>query len=57
MLIQSLDWNDELNDEPGETELLPSIAGDACEQSSEAKEDNTINVTEENEWDRLLRLR
>lgn len=57
MLNQSLDWNDEINDEPGGTDLLPSIAGDACERLSEAKEDTTINVTEENEWDRLLRLR
>ncbi|ONK74827.1 uncharacterized protein A4U43_C03F10540 [Asparagus officinalis] len=55
--VKSLDWNDELNDEPGGTELLTSLAGDACEQSSEAKEDNAINVTEENEWDKLLRLR
>ena len=57
MINQSPDWNEELNDEPGGAELLPSITGGACEQSSEAKEDNAINVTEENEWDRLLRLR
>jgi len=57
VLNQSLDWNEELNDEPGGTELLPSIAGDACGQSCEAKEDTPINITEENEWDRLLRLR
>lgn len=52
-----MDWNDDLNDETGGTELLPNIDGDACDQSPEAKDDNAVNVTEENEWDRLLRLR
>lgn len=55
--VKSLDWNDDVNDEAGGTELLPDIDGDALEEPSEAKEDNIINVTEENEWDRLLRLR
>lgn len=52
-----MDWNDELNEEPGSGDMLPSIAGDSCEQASEAKEENTISGSEENEWDRLLRVR
>lgn len=52
-----MDWNDELNEEQGGADMLPSVAGDGCEQASEAKEDNAISGTEENEWDRLLRVR
>ncbi|KAG1347443.1 protein CHROMATIN REMODELING 4 [Cocos nucifera] len=55
--IQKMDWNDELNEEQGGADMLPSVAGDGCEQASEAKEDNAISGTEENEWDRLLRVR
>lgn len=54
---QSVEWNDEPNEEQGGTELLPGTAGDVCAQSSEKKEDHVVNNTEENEWDRLLRLR
>lgn len=55
--VKSVEWNDEPNEEQGGTELLPSTAGDVCAQSSEKKEDHVVNNTEENEWDRLLRLR
>jgi chromodomain-helicase-DNA-binding protein 4 len=33
------------------------VVDDTCGQNPERKEDNVVNVTEENEWDRLLRLR
>ncbi|XP_038972307.1 protein CHROMATIN REMODELING 4 [Phoenix dactylifera] len=55
--VKSVDWNDELNEEPGGADMVASIAGDGCEQTSEAKEDNTVGGSEENEWDRLLRVR
>ncbi|XP_073108301.1 protein CHROMATIN REMODELING 4 isoform X2 [Elaeis guineensis] len=55
--VKSVDWNDELNEEQRGADMLPSVAGDGCEQASEAKEDNAISGTEENEWDRLLRVR
>ncbi|XP_010909175.1 protein CHROMATIN REMODELING 4 isoform X2 [Elaeis guineensis] len=55
--LKSVDWNDELNEEAGGADMLTSIAGDGCELTSEAKEDNTISGSEENEWDRLLRVR
>ncbi|KAJ6853287.1 protein CHROMATIN REMODELING 4-like [Iris pallida] len=55
--VKSVDWNDEVPEEPGGSELVPTTAGDGCEQSPEAKEDDAINCTEGNEWDRLLRVR
>lgn len=54
---QSVEWNDDSNEEQRGTELLPSVASDVCAQSSEKKEDHLVNNTEENEWDRLLRVR
>lgn len=51
-----MEWNDEVNEEPGVAEALPSITGDGREQA-EAKEENPTNGAEENEWDRLLRVR
>ncbi|WOK91835.1 hypothetical protein Cni_G00526 [Canna indica] len=55
--VKAMDWNDDINEEPDGTELLHGVAGDGCEQISEPKEDNQVGGTEENEWDRLLRLR
>ncbi|CAA6658138.1 unnamed protein product [Spirodela intermedia] len=40
--VKSLEWNDDLTEEQGDFD---------------AKEDNTVSNTEENEWDRLLRVR
>lgn len=54
--VKSIDWNDELNDDPGATEDIPNIDNDGCEQASEAKQD-AANRVEENEWDKLLRVR
>ncbi|KAJ6846577.1 protein CHROMATIN REMODELING 4-like [Iris pallida] len=47
--VKSVDWNDEVSEDP--------VAGDGCEQSPEAKEDDAVNGTEGNEWDRLLQVR
>ncbi|XP_058072116.1 protein CHROMATIN REMODELING 4 isoform X2 [Magnolia sinica] len=55
--VKSVEWNDEPTEEQGGTELLPSMTSDVCAQSSEKKEDHTISSNEENEWDRLLRVR
>ncbi|RWW17266.1 hypothetical protein BHE74_00042460 [Ensete ventricosum] len=57
LLYQSVDWNDDTNEEPDGTDLLSGVVGDGSEQKSEGKEDNAAGGTEENEWDRLLRVR
>uniref|UniRef100_A0A6N2JZ03 Protein CHROMATIN REMODELING 4 n=1 Tax=Salix viminalis TaxID=40686 RepID=A0A6N2JZ03_SALVM len=54
--VKSLEWNDETTEEQGGAEL-PVVVDETCGQNPERKEDNVINVTEENEWDRLLRVR
>ncbi|KAF0908181.1 hypothetical protein E2562_023810, partial [Oryza meyeriana var. granulata] len=54
--VKSIDWNDEPNDDPGATEDIPNIDNDGCEQASETKQD-AANRVEENEWDKLLRVR
>ena len=55
--MQSVEWNDEATDEPGGGESPPAVADDISVQNSEKKEDNVLNGTEENEWDKLLRVR
>ncbi|CAI9760022.1 unnamed protein product [Fraxinus pennsylvanica] len=51
----------ELNDEPmedkDETASFPEATSETCAQSSEKKDDNLVCNNEENEWDRLLRVR
>lgn len=54
--VKSIDWNDDVNDDPGATEDIPNIDNDGCEPASETKQDAS-NPVEENEWDKLLRLR
>uniref|UniRef100_A0A453BG01 CHD3-type chromatin-remodeling factor PICKLE n=1 Tax=Aegilops tauschii subsp. strangulata TaxID=200361 RepID=A0A453BG01_AEGTS len=54
--VKSIDWNDDINDDPGAAEDIPNIDNDGCEQASETKHD-AANPVEENEWDKLLRLR
>ncbi|CBI27197.3 unnamed protein product, partial [Vitis vinifera] len=54
--VKSLEWNDEPTDEQGGTELPPVVTDDVSAQNSERKEDNLVG-TEENEWDKLLRIR
>ncbi|XP_022762611.1 protein CHROMATIN REMODELING 4-like isoform X2 [Durio zibethinus] len=55
--VKSVEWNDETTEEPGGGESPPAVADDISVQNSEKKEDNVLNGTEENEWDRLLRVR
>ncbi|XP_025801190.1 protein CHROMATIN REMODELING 4-like isoform X2 [Panicum hallii] len=54
--VKSIDWNDELNDDPGTNEDIPNIDNDGCEQASESKQ-GAATRAEENEWDKLLRVR
>lgn len=54
---QSLEWNDEPTEAQREDESPPVVADDLCSQTFEKKEDNPATGTEENEWDRLLRVR
>jgi len=54
---QSLEWNDELMEERGEGESPPVLSEDVCVANSVKKEDSVVTVPEENEWDRLLRVR
>lgn len=56
MFNQSIEWNEEPIEEQG-VESPPGASDDICAQNTERKEDNVVNATEENEWDRLLRLR
>lgn len=55
--MQSLEWNDEFNDEQREGDLPSVFADDISAQGSEKKDDAPANCAEENEWDRLLRVR
>ncbi|KAI3798449.1 hypothetical protein L1987_33725 [Smallanthus sonchifolius] len=57
--VKSLDWNDESTEEQGGSEPLVDVIDDASVENSEKKDDNNNsgNVVEENEWDRLLRVR
>lgn len=54
---QSLEWNEDSNEDLAGTDSSPNIVGDGSEHTPEIKEDNVASVTEENEWDRLLRVR
>ncbi|XP_020574057.1 protein CHROMATIN REMODELING 4 [Phalaenopsis equestris] len=55
--VKSLDWSDEqLNEEPGGTEMIADLSGDGGEPYV-TQEDDTNTVSEENKWDRLLRDR
>ncbi|KAK9267097.1 hypothetical protein L1049_009515 [Liquidambar formosana] len=55
--VKSLEWNEESTEEQVATESLPVETDDICAQNSERKEDNLVTCIEENEWDRLLRVR
>ncbi|KAM2904936.1 hypothetical protein COP2_004596 [Malus domestica] len=52
--VKATEWNEEPAEEQG-AESPPGASDDTGVQNTEGKEDNM--VTEENEWDRLLRLR
>ncbi|KAL5731346.1 DNA helicase [Ranunculus cassubicifolius] len=55
--VKSLEWNDDVVEEPGKTESPSPMTEDADTQNPEKKEDAVSGGTEENEWDRLLRVR
>ncbi|KAI5385613.1 hypothetical protein KIW84_072282 [Lathyrus oleraceus] len=55
--MKAPEWNDEPTEEHVEGESPPHGTDDTCTQNSEKKEDNAVIGGEENEWDRLLRLR
>ncbi|XP_037493790.1 protein CHROMATIN REMODELING 4 isoform X2 [Jatropha curcas] len=54
--VKSVEWNDETTEEQVGAESPSVMADDVSGQNPERKED-PITVTEENEWDRLLRSR
>ncbi|KAL2473962.1 Protein CHROMATIN REMODELING 4 [Forsythia ovata] len=51
------EWNDEPTEDQDETASFPVATNETHAQSSEKKEDNLVCNNEENEWDRLLRVR
>ncbi|RDX68773.1 Protein CHROMATIN REMODELING 4, partial [Mucuna pruriens] len=55
--VKALEWNDEPTEEHVVGESPPHGTDDMTTQNSEKKEDNAVNGNEENEWDRLLRVR
>lgn len=55
--VKALDWNDEATEEHSVVESPVELIDDDTAQDLEKKEDNSGNVAEENEWDRLLRVR
>ncbi|XP_045826847.1 protein CHROMATIN REMODELING 4 [Trifolium pratense] len=55
--MKAPEWNDEPTEEHVEGESPPHGTDETCAQNSEKKEDNAVIGGEENEWDRLLRLR
>ncbi|KAJ4832059.1 hypothetical protein Tsubulata_009191 [Turnera subulata] len=55
--VKSLEWNDETAEVPGKAESPAVIGGDVSGQDPERKEDTVATGIEENEWDRLLRVR
>ena len=56
-LNQSLEWNDEPIEEQVVDESPPHGTDDMSTQNSERKDENMLTGTEENEWDKLLRVR
>ncbi|CAL1402457.1 unnamed protein product [Linum trigynum] len=55
--VKSLEWNDETAEEPVAAESPMHPADDVFGENLERKEENPVNSIEENEWDRLLRVR
>ncbi|GKV17995.1 hypothetical protein SLEP1_g28434 [Rubroshorea leprosula] len=55
--VKALEWNDETTEEQGGGESPPVVNDDFSAPNTEKKEDNSVNSSEENEWDRLLRVR
>ncbi|KAL1567540.1 DNA helicase [Salvia divinorum] len=55
--VKSLEWNDEPIEEQAGTVAVPLAINNASEQSFEKKVDSLVVINEENEWDKLLRVR
>ncbi|XP_042042461.1 protein CHROMATIN REMODELING 4-like [Salvia splendens] len=55
--VKSLEWNDENIEEQAGTVAVPLAINDSSEQSFEKKVDSLVVINEENEWDKLLRVR
>ncbi|ESQ39568.1 hypothetical protein EUTSA_v10000738mg [Eutrema salsugineum] len=55
--VKPVEWNEETAEEQVVAESPALVTDDTNEHSSERKEDDVVNFTEENEWDRLLRMR
>ncbi|CAI9090602.1 OLC1v1025414C1 [Oldenlandia corymbosa var. corymbosa] len=56
-MLGSVKWNDEPTEEQPVTGSLPAAIDDIDIESSEKKVENLIVGAEENDWDRLLRVR
>ncbi|XP_078436560.1 chromatin remodeling 4 isoform X2 [Wolffia australiana] len=55
--VKSMEWNDDLTEEKGVTDTSLQAACNDSVENFDTKEEKPISNTEENEWDRLLRLR
>uniref|UniRef100_A0A1J3EE40 Protein CHROMATIN REMODELING 4 n=1 Tax=Noccaea caerulescens TaxID=107243 RepID=A0A1J3EE40_NOCCA len=55
--VKPVEWNEETAEEQVGVESPALVTDDTGEQSSEKKDDDAVNYIEENEWDRLLRMR
>ncbi|CDY67658.1 BnaA09g53540D, partial [Brassica napus] len=55
--VKPVEWNEETAEEQVGAESPPLVADDTDEHSSERKDDDVVTFTEENDWDRLLRMR
>ncbi|CAN0911844.1 Protein CHROMATIN REMODELING 4 [Linum grandiflorum] len=55
--VKSVDWNDETAEEQVAAESPMAPAADVLGENLEGKEDDVVNNIEENEWDKLLRVR
>ncbi|KAL3523073.1 hypothetical protein ACH5RR_015907, partial [Cinchona calisaya] len=56
-MLGSVKWNDEHIEEQAGTASLPLMTDGTCTENSDKKVDNLAGGAEENEWDRLLRVR
>lgn len=55
--VKSVEWNEEPTEEQGGTESPAVAADEVYTPNIDKKEDNLVSSNEENEWDRLLRVR
>lgn len=57
LLKQPVEWNEETAEEQVGAESPALVTDDTDEHSLERKDDDVVSFTEENDWDRLLRMR